>query len=55
MKNAESRLRKIYRQNPDTGAFLIEVALDRYEEIFNEWDPVPYKRRDLNPARRRGL
>ncbi|MFA7257067.1 MAG: hypothetical protein WC047_05795 [Kiritimatiellales bacterium] len=43
-------LKKIYQQNPDTGAFLIEVALDRYEEIFNEWDPAPYKRRDLNPA-----
>jgi len=43
-------LKKIYRQNPETKAFLIEVALDRYEEVFNEWDPAPYKRRDLNPA-----
>jgi hypothetical protein len=43
-------LKKIYRQNPETKAYLIEVALDRYEEIFNEWDPAPYKRRDLNPA-----
>jgi hypothetical protein len=42
-------LKKIYQQNPETKAFLIEVALDRYEEIFNEWDPAPYKRRDLNP------
>lgn len=42
-------LKKIYQQNSDTKAFLIEVALDRYEEIFNEWDPAPYKRRDLNP------
>jgi hypothetical protein len=42
-------LKKIYQQDPETAAFLIEVALDRYEEIFNEWDPAPYKRRDLNP------
>lgn len=49
MKKADSGLKKSYQQNPDTGAFLIEVALDRYEEIFNEWDPAPYKRRDLNP------
>jgi hypothetical protein len=49
MKTSDAGLKKIYQQNPDTGAFLIEVALDRYEEIFNEWDPAPYKRRDLNP------
>ena len=23
--------------------------LDRYEDVFNEWDPAPYKRRDLDP------
>jgi hypothetical protein len=49
MKNTGNGLKKSYRQNPDTGAFLIEVALDHYEEIFNEWDPAPYKSRDLNP------
>lgn len=54
-KNTDTALRRIYRQNPETGAFLIEVALDRYEEVFNEWDPAPYKRRDLNPDLRRYL
>ena len=49
MKTPDAGLKKIYQQNPDTGAFLIETALDRYEDIFNEWDPAPYKRRDLNP------
>ncbi len=49
MSNSDTGLKKIYQQNPDTGAFLIETALDRYEDIFNEWDPAPYKRRDLNP------
>lgn len=49
MNRQDTALERIYRQNPDSGAFLIEVALDRYEEIFNEWDPAPYKRRDLNP------
>lgn len=49
MKTSDAGLKKIYLQNPDTGAFLIEAALDRYEDIFNEWDPAPYKRRDLNP------
>jgi hypothetical protein len=55
MSNSDAGLKKIYQQNPDTGAFLIEVALDRYEEIFNEWDPAPYKSRDLNPDLRRYL
>lgn len=49
MKTSDAGLKKIYQQNPDTGAFLIETALDRYEDIFNAWDPAPYKRRDLNP------
>lgn len=52
MKKADAGLKKSYQQNPDTSAFLIEVALDRYEDIFNEWDPAPYKRRDLNPELR---
>lgn len=39
--NSDTGLKKIYRQNPDTGAFLIETKLDRYEDIFNEWDPAP--------------
>jgi hypothetical protein len=49
MKKADAGLKKMYQQNPDTGALQIEVALDHYEEIFNEWDPAPYKIRDLNP------
>ncbi len=53
--NSDAGLKKIYQQNPDTGAFLIEVALDRYEEVFNEWDPAPYKSRDLNPDLRHYL
>jgi len=55
MSNSDAGLKKIYQQNPDTGAFLIEAALDRYEDIFNEWDPAPYKTRDLNPDLRHYL
>jgi hypothetical protein len=50
MKESDAGLNRIYQQNPATRAFLIEVALDRFEEIFNEWDPAPFVRRDLNPA-----
>mgnify|MGYP000875712233 CR=1 FL=1 len=40
---------ELYRVNKQTGAYIIDVALDQYEEIFNEWDPAPYKRRDVDP------
>jgi hypothetical protein len=40
---------QIYRRDIETDRYLIEVALDRYEDIFNEWDPAPFKRRDIHP------
>jgi hypothetical protein len=39
----------MYRTNPETNAFIIEISLDDYSEIFNGWDPSPVKRRDLDP------
>ncbi|MDO8520718.1 MAG: hypothetical protein Q7S52_01255 [bacterium] len=39
---------QIYRKYEDTERLLIEVALDHYEDIFNEWDPAPFKRRDID-------
>ncbi len=40
---------QIYRTLPDTNRLAIEVSLDKYEDIFNEWDPAPFKRRDIDP------
>lgn len=48
-RNKESFLKQMYRTNPDTNAFIIEVSLDDYRDIFNGWDPSPVKRRDLDP------
>ena len=45
----EDYLKRIYKTNPDTGAFIIEVSLDDYTDIFNGWDPSPVRRRDLDP------
>lgn len=28
---------------------MIEIALDRYADIFNKWDPAPFKRREVEP------
>ncbi len=49
MRPDREGLGKVYQVDPANGAFLVEVALDRYEDVFNEWDPAPYKRRDLDP------
>lgn len=42
-------LNKIYEKNPVTGNYVIEVALDKYTDVFNDWDNSPYKKRDMDP------
>ena len=49
MSKIESMLDKIYETDPNTGHYIIEVALKNYAEIFNDWDHAPYKRKDINP------
>lgn len=48
-KKKKNYLKQIYKMNPDTNAYIIEVSLIDYNEIFNGWDPSPIKRRDLDP------
>lgn len=48
-RSKKDYLRQIYRMDAETNAFIIEVSLDNYNEIFNGWDPSPVKRRDLDP------
>lgn len=40
---------EIYKIDESTDRYMIEIALDQYTDIFNEWDPAPFKRRELNP------
>lgn len=48
-RNKENYLKQIYKTNPETNAFVIEISISDYNEIFNGWDPSPVKRRDLDP------
>lgn len=48
-KKKKNYLKQIYKMNPETNAFIVEISLDDYNEIFNGWDPSPIKRRDLDP------
>ncbi len=48
-KKRKNYLKQIYKMNPDTNAYIIEVSLSGYNDIFNGWDSSPIKRRDLDP------
>ena len=39
---------EVYAIDKANNAYMIEVALDNYTAIFNEWDPAPFKRRELD-------
>ena len=42
-------LQKIYEKNTSTGNYVIQVAIDKYTDIFNEWDRAPFRKRDMDP------
>ncbi|MDG2991510.1 hypothetical protein L3556_11300 [Candidatus Synechococcus calcipolaris G9] len=48
MKSRHQFLDQIYEIDQRNNAYMIEVALDQYTYLFNEWDPAPFKRRELD-------
>ena len=38
-----------YPKFEDTDRYTIEIAVDNYDDIFNEWDRAPFERRGLDP------
>jgi len=44
-KKRISQIQKQYRFEKETNSYLIEVSLDDYDDIYNDWDPSPFKRR----------
>jgi len=42
-------LQKIYERNAITGNYVIQVAIDKYTDIFNDWDNAPFRKRDMDP------
>ncbi|MBW4461929.1 MAG: hypothetical protein KME47_17060 [Nodosilinea sp. WJT8-NPBG4] len=45
----EELFNEIYAIDEANNAYMIEAALDHYTDIFSEWDPAPFKRRELDP------
>ncbi len=49
MKKKDRVFHETYKIDESTNLYMIEIALDRYTDIFNKWDPSPFKRREVNP------
>lgn len=48
MKRKVNLLERLYERDKSTGAFIIRVSIKNYNDIFNELDPAPFRRRDLD-------
>ena len=46
-RRKKSTLDRLYTYDKRNNAFKIEISLDKYEDIYNEWDPTPFKKRDI--------
>jgi len=49
IKKKKNLLLSQYNQNAETKAYMIEVSLEDYSELFNGWDASPLKRKELEP------
>ncbi len=46
--NKKLELQQIYRYDPSDDTYVVDISLDNYLEIFNEWDRSPLRRKDMN-------
>jgi hypothetical protein len=44
-----NQIKKMYKYSLESKHFEVEVLLDYYKEIYNEWDGAPLRKRDLDP------
>lgn len=47
--NENKYLNQIYKKNPETKNYVIELKVDNLSYIFNDWDSATFKRRDVDP------
>lgn len=47
-KTEKLDLKKLYRYNKEKNAFIIDISIDYYRDLYNDWDFSPFKRRDLD-------
>lgn len=46
-REKKSTLDRLYSYDKKQNAYKIEISLDKYEDIYNEWDPTPFRKRDI--------
>lgn len=46
-RKKKSTLDRLYSYDKKNNAYKIVISLDKYEEIYDEWDPTPFKKRDI--------
>ena len=51
-RKKKSTLDRLYSYDKKNNAYKIEISLDKYEDIYNEWDPTPFKKRDIEDMTR---
>src|SRR3990167_4829091 len=47
MVRAAKYYQEAYRYDDNEKAYIIDVSLDSYDDIYDEWDPSPFKKRDI--------
>ncbi len=48
-KKSTNYLKQLYRFDETDKTYAIDVSLDSYEEIFNDWDAAPMRKKAMNP------
>jgi len=38
---------KLYKFDESSNTYLIDVSLDDYDDVYDDWDPSPFKKRDI--------
>lgn len=40
-------LQELYKFDKEKNSYIIEVSLDDYDDVYDDWDPSPFKKRDI--------
>lgn len=40
--------KKVYKYNSKTDSYVIDISLDYYHDVYDEWDYSPFKKRDID-------
>jgi len=46
-KKKKKKLTENYYRDRETDAYIIPIWLDSYDDVFDDWDPSPFKMRDI--------